>query len=223
MSLRLAFLSCVALLASATAGFGQTTISGSYTAVNTANPAGAPTINDTSNTAYYLASPLTKALTVGQTTSPQNFLLVAPTSGSGTVTGSILVDMSLTDGTSVTAVSNTPGANTATLVNGGVVFDANYAIDYATQTDCITWAGTCKPAASAGPETTALSDTLLLTFADGAKLDMNLYSWQDWNMEPQISFDLVSGPEVVPEPASVALFASAVAALAFIKRRRAGV
>jgi hypothetical protein len=220
MSLRLAFLSGVALLASATAGFGQTTISGSYTAVNTTNPAGAPTINDTSNTAYYLASPLTKTLIAGQTTTPQNFLLVAPTSGSGTVTGSILVDMSLTDGTSVTSVSNTPGANTATLVNGGVEFDANYAIDYATQTDCITWAGTCKPAASSGPETTALSDTLLLSFADGAQLDLNLYSWQDWNMEPQISFDLVSGPEVVPEPASFVLFGSALAALAFIKRRR---
>ena len=105
-------------------------------------------------------------------------------------------------------------------MNGGVEFDANYAIDYATQTDCITWAGTCKPAASSGPETTALSDTLLLSFADGAQLDLNLYSWQDWNMEPQISFDLVSGPEVVPEPASFVLFGSALAALAFIKRRR---
>jgi hypothetical protein len=221
MSVRLAFLSAVALLGSATAGSAQTTISGSYTAVDTAYPAGAPTINDTSNTAYYLASPLAGTLTVGKTTTPENFLLVAPTSGSGLVTGSILVDMSLTDGTAVTAVSNTPGANTATLVNGGVEFDANYAIDYATQTDCITWAGTCTPASSQGPESTALSNTLLLSFADGAKLDVNLYSWQDWNMEPQISFDLVSGPEVVPEPASFALFGSALAALAFIKRRRA--
>ncbi len=200
------------------------TFYGSYTAVDTTTGAGTPYINYGSGT--YLPGNFSGTLTQGQTTTPTNFLLVAPTNGSGLVTGSIAVDLSLTDalGSAISAVSYTSGANAASLVNGSVVVDADYAINYATQTDCITWAGSCTPDGKSGAIKTSLSNTILVSFADGAALDVNLYDWSDWNMEPEISFEMISGPAPapvpVPEPTTIALFATALAGLALMKRRR---
>ncbi len=200
------------------------TFYGSYTAVTNTSGAGVPTINDGSGT--YLPGSFSGTLTQGQTTPAQNFLLVSPTNGSGLVTGSILVDFSFSDalGSAVTSVSGTAGANAASLVGGKVAVDADYAINYATQTDCITWAGSCAPDAKSGAIKTALSNTILVSFADGAALDVNLYNWSDWNMEPEISFEMVSGPTAapspVPEPSTIALFAVALAGLALMKSRR---
>jgi hypothetical protein len=142
---------------------------------------------------------------------------VAPTSGSGTVTGSIVVDFNLSgpNGSAVTGVTSTAGANQASIVNGLIQIDANYAIDYANQTDCITWTSSCTAGDYKG---NPLTDTLGISFADGAILDIGLYDWADWNMQPQISFELVQGVDV-PEPASVALFGTGIAALLLLKRR----
>ena len=192
------------------------TFTASYTAANTFSSAGTPTVSDT------LTSPLSGTLGAGQTTTPTNFLLVSPTKGSGLVTGSIVVDFSLSDAfaSPIVGVTNTPGANTASLVNGKVQFDGNYAINYATQTDCITWAGSCTPAATGGAIKTQLTNTVAVSFADGAVLDLNLYDWSDWDMQPEISFGFTNAPVPVPEPASLALFAAALAGLAFLQRRR---
>jgi hypothetical protein len=196
---------------------GSYVVGGTYTAVDANNTQGAPTINDTGNGALYLPSPFSGSLTVGQSTGPLNFLYVSPTSGSGTVTGSIVVDFNLSgpNASAVTGVTSTAGANQASIVNGLVQIDANYAIDYANQTDCITWTSACTAGNYQG---NPLTDTLAVDFADGAILDIGLYDWADWDMQPQISFELVQGVEV-PEPASLALLATGIAALFLLKRR----
>jgi hypothetical protein len=194
------------------------TVTGSYSASTSTHAAGTPTISDS------LPAAFSETLAVGGTTGQLNFLTVAPTSGSGLVTGSVDVEFSYVgpSGSAVTGVSSTVGANQATFSGGMVDIAANYAINYTTQTDCITWDGTCTP--SSGPVTTKLTDTLAISFADGAVLDVGLYDWSDWNMQPGISFTLASGPTpqtpTAPEPASLALFGAGVASLAVIRRRR---
>ena len=192
------------------------TFTASYTAATTSSGAGTPIVGDS------LTSPISGTLSVGQTTAPTDFLLVSPTNGSGLVTGSIQVDFSVSDiyGSAITGVTNTAGANVATIVNGEIQFDGNYAINYKTQTDCITWAGYCSPAAQSGAVKTQLTNTVAVSFADGAVLDMNLYDWSDWNMQPEISFGMANTPVPVPEPATLALFAAGLAGLAFLQRRR---
>jgi len=193
-------------------------IGGTYTAVDATNTQGAPTINDTGNGALFLSSPFSENLTVGTSTGPMDFLLVSPTSGSGLVTGSIIIDFNLSgpNGSAVTGVSSTAGANQASIVNGLLQIDANYAINYANQTDCITWTSACTAGDYKG---NPLTDTLAVDFADGAVLDIGLYDWADWDMQPDISFDLVQGAEV-PEPASLALFGTGIAALLMLSRRK---
>jgi hypothetical protein len=235
------FLTVAAALATATAAHA-TTINGSYTAVDTTpgytTSDGAPTINTVGG---YLASPLpAEALTVGNATTPTPFLEVSPTNwptnsqghptGSGTVTGSITVNLTLTDqlpaiGSSVTGVSSSAGGYVASLITGGVVqVIANYAIDYANQTDCISWTvAACTLPSSQGTDTTnILGDTIAVTFGDHAVLDVNLYNWSDWTMAPRISFDLVSGPTTgVPEPMSIALLGVGMIGIRAVRRRRA--
>jgi hypothetical protein len=198
---------------------GPYQVGGSYTAVDGSNGTGAPTINDTGNGSLYLSSPFSQNLTVGNSTGPMNFLLVSPTSGSGLLTGSIIVDFNLSgpNGSAVTGVSSTTGANQATIVNGKVQIDANFAINYTSQTDCITWTSGCTAGNNNGQP---LTDTLAVAFANGAVLNIGLYDWADWDMEPDISFDLVNPPVQVPEPASLALFGTGFAALLLLSRRQ---
>jgi len=193
---------------------------GSYTAVDTSSGPYSPTIND--NGGAYLPGSFSGALTVGQSTGPISFLQVAPVSGGssvGTITGSIAIAMTLAapDGSAITSVTSSAGGNGATLSNGTIDFLANYELFYANQTDCLSWnSTTCTPTNSS----TTPSETLTVTFADDAILDITLYDWSDWNMAPDISFELMSGPvTTVAEPASLALFTVGLAALWMLRRR----
>jgi hypothetical protein len=197
------------------------TFNGTYTAIDSVTGPYAPTINDDGGT--FFNSPFNGTLTQGVTTTPQVFLQVAPANAgasAGTQTGSIQIAMDLADGmgSAVTGVSTSAGGNTAFVSNGTLYFAANYELFYSNQTDCLTWAGSsCTPTGN----TSTIGETLAVSFADGALLDINLYNWSDWDMAPDISFDLVSGPGVpVPEPASIALFGVALAGFCVIRRRR---
>jgi len=198
----------------------ETTIDGTYTAVDTGKGPYLPTINDDGGS--FLTSPFSETLTLGTTTAPTTFLQVAPANGSnnvGTVTGSIAIAMTLLgpSNSAVTGLTVSGGGLGATLSHGTIDFDANYAIYYGNQTDCLTWDGaTCTPTNN----TTTIGETLTVTFADGASAALALYNWSDWDIAPSITFSLISGPRGVAEPASLAVFASAVSGLWLLLRRR---
>ena len=197
-------------------------IQGSYTAVDTGSSPYNPTINDDGGA--YLSSPFSGTLTVGQLVST-TFLQVAPVAGNasvGTIAGSIAIAMALVGpgGSAVTSVTSSAGGNGATLSNGTIDFLANYELFYGNQTDCISWnSATCT---STGVKN-QVSETLAVTFADNAVLDIELSNWSDWNMSPAIGFDLVSGPSIaVPEPASLAVFAMGLLGLGMLLHRGRG-
>jgi hypothetical protein len=196
-------------------------ITGTYTAVDTGTGGYLPTINDDGGS--FLTSPFSQTLTLGTPTTPTIFLQVAPISGgTGTLTGSIAIDMTLLGpaGSPVTSLTYSNGGNPATLSNGSVDFSANYEIFNGNQTDCITWNSvTC----TASNVTTTVGETLTVGYADGASTAIALYNWSDWNMTPAISFEETSAPaRPVPEPASAGVLASALAGLWLATRRRHG-
>jgi len=223
MSIRALMAVSVAVLATVSDAWADPitdAFNGSYTAIDTVTGPYAPTINDDGGA--FFNSPFAGQLTVGQTTTPQTFLQVAPAnapSSIGTQTGSIQIAMKLSDiysGT-VTGVTTSAGGNVAFAAGGTLYFSANYELFYGNQTDCLTWSG---PSCSVTGNTNTIGETLAVSFSDGALLDINLYNWSDWDMAPDISFDLVSGAGVpVPEPASFAVFGAALAGFALIRRR----
>jgi len=227
MSTRLLIAAATALLVTGSASYGQTTITGSYSATDTGAAGYVPNLS-----AVGLKSPFTENLTVGGgMTTPTTFLQVAPIGGSqgvGTKTGTVSVAFTLTAPTSSSVTGVTYSGDAATLSGGVITVAANYELFYGTnpQTDCLTWnAATCTSTGN----TTTIGDTLVVTFADNAVLDVNLYNWSDWNMTPNISFQLVTAPSTggpatpAPEPASIALFGTAFAGFSLIRRRRTGV
>jgi hypothetical protein len=225
MSLRFLGSAAAALLATISAAQATTqSMSLGYTAVPVANnPSYAPTINDDGQS---FLEPGTETMTVGMTSTPTTFLQIAPVNGGssvGTQMGAIDVVLTLMMGANnspVTSVSTSAGGNQATLSNGKISFQAYYELFYAAnpQTDCLVWNGT---SCSANNNTTTIGETVTAKFADGAVLAINLYNWSDWDMTPQISFDLISGANTsVPEPGSLAVLGSAIGGLAVLRRRR---
>jgi hypothetical protein len=225
MSIRVLMATTVAVMATVSAAYADPntdTFNGIYTAVDSVTGPYAPTINDDGGP--FLSGSFGGSLVAGQATAAETFLQVAPVSGPasvGTQTGSIDIAMSLSDidSSAITGVSTSAGGNFAFTNGGSVYFSANYELFYGNQTDCLTWSG---PSCSATDTTNTIGETLAVSFADGALLDINLYNWSDWDMAPDISFDLVNGPGVpVPEPASFAIFGVALAGFAMMRRRAA--
>lgn len=223
MSIRLQIATVAALLATISTASAQ--LKATYTTGTPTGNAPLPTITDN------LASPFTETLSVGQSTAEISpFITVAPNTYSNyktpvTVSGSVAVSFSFTEPTgTVTGVTST--GNIATFSGGVVTVTANYEMFYTgsnSGTDCLTWSGTTCTVT--GNQTT-IGDTIAITFSDNAVYDVNLYNWSDWNMQPGISFTYVTAPHTTggqqsaPEPASLALFGTALSGLGLIKRRR---
>ncbi len=154
-----------------------TTITGSYTAVNNQTGAYRPTINYDGGP--FLSSPFSVGLTTGTTTATQTFLQIAPISGgSGTLAGSIAVDMTLTDAANSPVTGFYTSGGGGTLSNGTLDLTAYYNTNYGNQSDCVSWSSsTCTPTNN----TTTIGETVTATFADGAVMAINLYNWSDLN------------------------------------------
>jgi hypothetical protein len=222
MSRGLGITAAVAFLGIASASYGQSALTGSFSATTTTSSGTAPTVSVNQGTGF-LTTPFSQSLTVGTTTATQDFIQINPPgSGSGTQSGQ--VDLTFTGlelaGSSVTGVTASGGA-AATLSGGNVSVDANYELFWSNQTDCIVWSNTTCTAT--GNQST-IGDTLVVTFASNAVVDINLYNWSDWNMQPDISFEQVTAAHgtSVPEPASLVLLVSALAGLGLIRRHRQG-
>jgi hypothetical protein len=184
----------VLVLSASAAMAASETVAGSYTVSYSATTGNGPSITSPSlNTPTSFNDNLTIGTPVTVTT-----FSVSPAGSSGdrsnTVTGTITVNFTF----------NTP--NTATTSD-----TAAYIANYNNDTDSVTWAGS-------GSNSYA---PLVVDFANGSVLDIDLNNASDWTIHPSISFDLVSGPNnTVPEPASIALLGSGLLGLGFVTYRR---
>ena len=156
-----------------------------------------PTVGNGPTITDKLASPFTEYLTVGVPTATMTFLAVTPAPRCG------LCGWSNTAQGTVSVSFSFDDPTTATATGTG-----DYSADYWTDDDAVTWNA---------------PDPLVVNFADGAVLDVNLVNAQDWTIYPDISFDLVQAPTPTPEPPSLALLIgglfAAAAGLGVIRRK----
>jgi len=206
-----------ALVLSTTAAFATPSLSGSYSVSEQYdNSHGGPSITDR------LSSPFSTALTPNVETEPVKFFMASPAgscSGSGcnsdtqTETDTLTVSFSNLSVMGVSIPTLTATATYTAKYSGSELSCAvNDGVSPATgATDCIVWSG----AANVWNGSTSLSYDL----GNGQSLIIFLYNATDWNITPQIGFEL--DPVAVPEPASLALFGAAFGVAGLVRRRRA--
>lgn len=191
---------------------GSYTVSEQYTSSH-----GGPSI--TKN----LADPFSVMLTNGVKTSPMNFFTTGP---AGSCSGGGCSGYRGTETDKLTVTFSNLGisgiGDIASLTETGI-FTAKYSGSELScavgdsrsptsgDTDCFIWSG----AADKYNASTMLTETL----GHGYDLDITFYNAADWNITPQIGFELVKCP-TVPEPATFALFAAGLAALGWTLSRR---
>jgi len=135
-----------------------------------------------------------ESLTVG-TADTVNFFTAVPSgscsgcSGS-TATGTITATFTFVDPSGAT---------------GNFTDTATYSANYSGTLAC---AGSANPADCVVWSTS--NDPITVNFTDGAVMTIALNNAEDWAITPTVTFDMTKGPTAAPEPASLALFGTAL-------------
>jgi hypothetical protein len=163
-----------------------TTVIGSYTFSYAATAGNAPTITD------QLGNPFTEILALNTLTMLINFIEVAPAATSGDYSCSThypynCAGSNIATGT-ITATFSFTGPSGIT---GTAIDTATYTANYKNDTDSVIWNSATSP--------------IPVKFTDGATMTISMDNAKDWNLYPQLTFDLTQDPSAVPEPASLAL------------------
>jgi hypothetical protein len=144
-------------------------------------------------------------LTPNTYSSAQNFIAISPQNNTSCSSGSFAgYSGKLCEGTVTLTFSNLMVNGHSVTVTSGNATETGTAVFVwgSPNYDQITWS--------------TANDPLVLGLSNGHTLDIKLNNWYDWTMYPQIAFDY----DPVPEPASLIVLGSAVAALGAMRRRR---
>jgi hypothetical protein len=86
---------------------------------------------------------------------------------------------------------------------------AIWTADYNNLTDSITWS-------NSGSDL----NPIVVDFTDGSVLDITLRNASDWSIKPTVNFTFTDAPAAAPEPNSLTLFVTALAALGLLGAAR---
>ncbi len=189
-------------------------LSGSYSVSETYTSShGGPTITDDLGSGGNFSI---TTLTLGTETAAANFFTADPASSctgggcsghNGTETDTLTITFSnlVVDGISIGSLTETA---TFTAKYSGTELacaDGDGVSPSSGETDCLVWNG----AADKYNGTTTLTDSL----GNGEELEIILINATDWDVTPTIKFGLTGTPDAVPEPGSLGLLLTGLAAL----------
>jgi hypothetical protein len=189
-------------------------LDGSYSISYTPTHGNGPTINYDLGTYQSGKHDFTENLTLGTPTTATNFFTTDPNGSCGyncvnsTASGTISVTFDFTNLTPVNG-SDLTETGTYEAKYGGTKLGCTSSPGG--DTDCVLWGSTTNA--------TTGSITDIINFTNGDVLDITLYDAQDWDITPQISFELTA-PTATPLPPALSLFVGGLGIFGLLGARK---